>query len=73
MSQAIPEGPSHDAAVEKICTEDHSILLRVVSMKLMEICTELVTTAVTGMRDKAKMILDYEQCSSRDNLKRLMK
>ena len=42
-------------------------------MKLGEICTELVTTAVTGIREKAKMILDYEQSSSKDNLKRLMR
>ena len=59
--------------VEKTCSEEHSTLLKVVSMKLGEICTDLVTTAVTGVRDKAQMILDYEQCSSKDNLTRLMK
>ena len=46
--------------VEKTCSEEHSTLLKVVSMKLGEICTELVTTAVTGVQTCALPILQFD-------------
>ena len=51
--------------------EEHSPGLRVVPMTLLETFTDLVTTGVTGIRNKAQMTLGYEQGSPRDNLKRL--
>lgn len=55
--QAIP----HPAAKEKMHSEELSMGLRVAPMKLVEICTKQVTTAVTRLRDRAKMILNDEQ------------
>jgi len=50
---------------------EHSTGLRVVPMTLLEIFTDLVTTGVIGIRDKAQMTLGCERHSPRDNLKRL--
>lgn len=69
-SQAVPKEPCL-AAVEKMHSEEHGTILRVAPMKLLEICTELVTTAVSGIRDKAKMLLGYKELSTRDNQKRM--
>lgn len=38
--------------------------LRIAPMKLAEICAEVIITAVTGIRDKAKVILTDEQLYS---------